>query len=507
MWQQNNSVFVVLLALCLRLDTFSTTAFVPPPQKLLSFSTTTTASRNAPSTELHWFFGRGKNKNDSGSNSSHETSDSSTIRITNTQPDDYVPLSSFDQHHVRRGKKESADIVIVGGGVSGLAAAITAAKANKKAKIVLLEASSKLGGRVQSVQTEDGFVLDEGFAVFIDQYPEVQKLLDFDALKLKPFLPGALVKLKGSKELARVADPLRNPEDLLPSALAPVGSLLDKIEVLPLVLNVRTKTVQELFEERESDTLTVLKDRYGFSDDFIGKFLKPFLEGIYLAPLDQQSSRMFSFVFKMFSEGSATLPAGGMKAVADQLATKAKSLGVEIRTDTPVSCIASPKESSDDSFLVECVKTKERFETSSLIVATDGKIAQKLLANIEGFESLENLPAQPQLSVGCLYYTFKGSPPIEDPILILNGIGDEAGNKENPVNNICFPSVVNDGYAPNGYSLCSVTVLSKAMEMYKDSPEDLDKAVRRQLSTWFEDQADDIKKKWELKKIFYVSTV
>jgi phytoene dehydrogenase-like protein len=216
---------------------------------------------------------------------------------------------------------------------------------------------------------------------------------------------------------------------------------------------------------------------------------------------------MFSFVFKMFSEGSATLPAGGMKAVADQLATKAKSLGVEIRTDTPVSCIASPKESSDDSFLVECVKTKERFETSSLIVATDAKIAQKLLANIEGFESLENLPAQPQLSVGCLYYTFKGSPPIEDPILILNGIGDEAGNKENPVNNICFPSVVNDGYAPNGYSLCSVTVLSKAMEMYKDSPEDLDKAVRRQLSTWFEDQADDIKKKWELKKIFYVSTV
>jgi hypothetical protein len=67
--------------------------------------------------------------------------------------------------------------------------------------------------------------------------------------------------------------------------------------------------------------------------------------------------------------------------------------------------------------------------------------------------------------------------------------------------------VVNDGYAPNGYSLCSVTVLSKAMEMYKDIPEDLDKAVRRQLSTWFEDQADDIKKKWELKKIFYVSTV
>ncbi|KAL3922050.1 MAG: hypothetical protein SGILL_002415 [Bacillariaceae sp.] len=499
MWQLH-SVVTVLLAVFLRDGSFST-AFAPPAK----FSSATT-SRSAPATELNWFFGRGK-KND-GSSSKGGTDiisaddSSSTIRITNTQANDDNYVSTAK--HVRRGKVQPADIVIVGGGVSGLAAAITAAEANQKAKIILLEANSKLGGRVQSVETDDGFVLDEGFAVFIDQYPEVQKLLDFEALKLKSFLPGALVKIKGRKDLARVADPLRNAADLLPSALAPVGSLLDKVEVLPLVLNVRTKSVQELFEEREADTLTVLKDRYGFSDDFIGKFLRPFLEGIYLAPLDQQSSRMFSFVFKMFSEGSATLPAGGMKAVADQLASKAKSLGVEIRTNTPATCIISSDVSGDESFVVESVKTKERFEAPSLVVATDGNIAQKLLSNVKGFESLEDLPEQPQLSVGCLYYSFQGAPPIDDPILILNGIGDESGNEENPVNNICFPSVVNEGYAPEGYSLCSVTVLSPAMNIYKDKPEALDKAVRKQLATWFEDQADDINEKWELKKIFYI---
>jgi hypothetical protein len=112
-----------------------------------------------------------------------------------------------------KGQAEDADIVVVGGGVSGLTAAITAAEIAKEKKnelkIVLVEGSSELGGRVQSEVTEDGFVLDKGFAVFIDQYPEAKKVLDFEALKLKPFLPGALVKLKSRNKLARVSDPLR----------------------------------------------------------------------------------------------------------------------------------------------------------------------------------------------------------------------------------------------------------------------------------------------------------
>jgi phytoene dehydrogenase-like protein len=207
-------------------------------------------------------------------------------------------------------------------------------------------------------------------------------------------------------------------------------------------------------------------------------------------------------VFKMFSEGSATLPLGGMKAVVDQLLTSLESLGVEIVTDTPVTGIV---EEDDGSFVVECIKNRRRYDTSSVIVATDGVIAQRLIANIKGFKTLDDLPEHPQQSVGCLYYSFKGEPPVKDPILILNGIGSEAGNDQNPVNNVCFPSVVNKGYAPEGYSLCSATVLGKAMESFFDRPDKLDQAVRDQLATWFQDQADDIKSAWELKKIFYVS--
>jgi hypothetical protein len=281
---------------------------------------------------------------------------------------------------------EQADIVVVGGGVSGLTAAITAAEAAKKNKsdykVILVEAGPEVGGRVLSEETEDGFVLDKGFAVFIEEYPEAKKLLDYDALKLKPFLPGALIKLKSRNKLARLSDPLREPGDTINALLAPVGSFSDKVNILPLIFNVRTKSIEKLFEERETDTETALIERWGFSDDIINKFFKPFLEGIYLTPLSKQSSRMFSFVFKMFSEGAATLPEGGIGAVATQLEEKAKKLGVEIRTSMPVTRIGSGK---GNHFVVECAGKSQRFQSPSVVMATDGQIAQSLLSASLGF--------------------------------------------------------------------------------------------------------------------------
>jgi phytoene dehydrogenase-like protein len=458
-------------------------------------------NRSPTGTQLNLFnfFRRNKSK---GEEEDRAKSTESTIQTTG--PDEVK--KSGKSILPRPIPVEEADIVIIGGGVSGLTAAITASQAAKKGdlKIVLLESSSRLGGRVMSEVTDDGYILDEGFAVFLDVYPEVKKVLDFEALKLKPFLPGALVKLKNRNRLARVADPLREPGDIFNAILAPVGSLIDKAKVLPLIFNVKTKSVEELFEEHETDTKTALIERWGFSDNFIAKFYKPFLEGIYLAPLSQQSSRMFSFVFKMFSEGSATLPEGGMIKVADQLVEKAKQAGVDIKLKTPVTRLETK---SDGSVIVESAYNYKQiiYKAKSVIVATDGKVAQKLLSQIDDFASLEQLPEQPQLTVGCLYYSFEGTPPVEDPILILNGYGEESGDEKHPVNNVCFPSVVNKGYAPEGYNLCSVTVLGPAMEAFKNKPDELDQAVRRQLGTWFRESRSEILEEWELKKIFFVS--
>lgn len=454
-------------------------------------------------TELNAFFRRifsrkGKSKEEGNV---QEGADDDSIAQSTAPPE----LEETDLSASVGKPTENASIVIIGGGVSGLTAAMTASKGFKPSgdgedKIVLLEASEKLGGRVQSDLTDDGFTLDRGFAVFIEEYPVAKELLDYEELKLGRFQPGALVKVKDSDELARVADPLRQPEDIFTALLAPVGTLEDKIRLLPLIFHALTTSVEDLFQERETDTLTALKDRWGFSDVLLDRFFKPFLEGIYLAPLSEQSSRMFMFVFKMFSEGYATLPEGGMCAVANQLGKKVQDAGVDVRLGTTVSKITKNK----DGFLVQTVDQKTRIQAKSIVLATDGHVAQKLMSHVDGFESLESLPEQPQRSVGCLYYSFDGPAPVQDPILILNGIGEERGNEKNPVNNVCFPSVVNKGYAPEGKSLCSVTVLKNAMDAYKGREKELDTAVRQQLGTWFPDMKDGIANKWQLKRIYSI---
>lgn len=54
---------------------------------------------------------------------------------------------------------EAADVAVIGGGLAGLTAAITAARAGRT--VVLFDARSTLGGRARSA-TRDGFVLNEG---------------------------------------------------------------------------------------------------------------------------------------------------------------------------------------------------------------------------------------------------------------------------------------------------------------------------------------------------------
>jgi phytoene dehydrogenase-like protein len=373
-------------------------------------------------------------------------------------------------------------------------------------KIVLLEASPTLGGRVQSEKTKDGYTLDRGFAVFIEEYPASKSILNYQDLRLGKFLPGALIKTSLT-ELQRVADPLRFPKDLFTSLVSNVGTLVDKLKILRLIYHVRTRSVEELFQEEEIDTLSLLEKHYGFSNKFITEFMKPFLEGIYLAPLEEQSSRMFHFVFKMFTEGAACLPEGGMGKVTEQLEARVRqaslkgSVNIDLKVKQPVTDIKYFEE--DQSFLITTANN-QGFRAKCVILATDGPHAHQLLTRLDE-KTFAPLPEQPQRSVGCLYYSFQGDPPVVDPILILNGVSgkDDDSAKFHPVNNVCFPSAVSKGYAPEGYGLCSVTILEKACEYFKEKPqEELDRAVRKQLKEWFDDKS--IISDWILQGCYFI---
>lgn len=344
------------------------------------------------------------------------------------------------------------DVLIVGAGLAGLCCARRLHQ--KGIRFLILEASDGVGGRIRT-DTVEGFRLDRGFQVFLTSYPEAARQLDFQALLLKPFLPGALIRYCG--KFHELADPWRRPSAALPSLFSPIGSIADKLRVARLRFRVLRGSIEDRFRDPETTTLQALRDS-GFSDSMIDRFFRPFLGGIFLNGDLLTSSRMFQFVFRMFSLGNACLPEEGMEAIPRQLAS----------TLPPGSIRFGAKVAHVRSNGVN-LESGEELLAKKVVVATDGATAVSLLTDAE--------PVAWQ-GVTCLYFAAP-KPPVERPILVLNG--DGAG----PINNLCVPTTVVPSYGPAGSNLVSVTVLGTPPDAAALLAE-----VQTQLKDWFGAKAE-----------------
>ena len=343
-------------------------------------------------------------------------------------------------------------VAVVGAGLSGLACARALQSAGVECAVY--DAADAVGGRVRTWRG-DGFQVDRGFQVLLTAYPEARRVLDYDALDLRPFTPGALVHLGGGFE--RVGDPLRRPLQALPSLVADVGSLADKLRVLRLRQSVTAGTVEALWQRPETTTEQALRERYGFSDVMVDRFFRPFLGGVLLDRSLSASSRVFEFYFRCFSRGQAAVPAAGMQAIpeqlADRLAPGTVRLGAEVEA-------VSAREVQVGGEAVRC---------RAVVVATDAAAAGRLL----------NLDVPPSKGTVQIAWAADAAP-TDEPILMLDG--DGAG----PVNNVQVMSAVAPGYAPPGRALITASVLGHPA----GDDLDLDAAARSQLHGWFGDQVD-----------------
>ncbi len=339
-------------------------------------------------------------------------------------------------------------MLIVGGGLAGLACAIRLHAVGDRPSI--FEASDAPGGRVRTDRM-DGFLLDRGFQVYLDAYPEAGILLDKKSLDLRPFKPGALVYQGG--QMRRVMDVFRAPRHLLASAVAPIGSIPDKLRVAWLKWRLSRSSIGEIAAHEDMTTENYLK-RAGFSPRIIDGFFRSFYGGIFLERELRTSSRMFEFTFKMFSQGSATLPARGMGEIPRQLSSRLP--------DGTIRLGARVTEIRPGGITLE---SGEQIEGDAVVVATDAASAARLIPEMDG--------SQPGWrSVTCLYFAASRSP-LGESIIALNGTGSGL------VNNVCVPSDVAPEYAPPGQALISVSVLGL--------PEaaDLESRVLAELEGWF----------------------
>src|SRR5689334_9769282 len=123
--------------------------------------------------------------------------------------------------------EDNLDVIIIGAGLAGLTAAKLLKAAGKSVKI--LEASDRPGGRVRTEEV-DGFLLDRGFQVLLTAYPETKRFLDYDALELQNFDPGALIL--NETGTTKIGDPLRQPGALISTLASSAGTLADKFRML-----------------------------------------------------------------------------------------------------------------------------------------------------------------------------------------------------------------------------------------------------------------------------------
>jgi phytoene dehydrogenase-like protein len=316
------------------------------------------------------------------------------------------------------------DVLVVGAGLAGLACAHDLAGYGFGVRV--LEASEEVGGRMRS-DLHEGFVVDRGFQVFNTSYPQVRRRLALRELRLRAFTPGILVHTEDGP--LRFSDPTRGPRragDLLPGRLAGTRDLLALA-----VLSGRDMLAPVRWLKRGEDrtTRTALAAA-GFSEEFVERFFRPFLSGVFLEDGLETSGRVFHLVWRSMLRGTLCLPGAGIGAVPRLLAGALPPDAV--RLGAPVARL------TDDGVELDA---GGELAARAVVVATGPGPAARLLPGLD-------LPAY---RVVTTYYHAAIRSPLAEATLMTD--------TRRRFLNTCVLSEVVPGFAPPGMSLIATSVL------------------------------------------------
>jgi phytoene dehydrogenase-like protein len=342
------------------------------------------------------------------------------------------------------------DVLIVGAGLAGLCCGKRLAECGVSFQI--LEASDGVGGRVRT-DAVDGFRLDRGFQVYLTAYPEGRRVLDLDALDLKPFSRTVLVWFGG--RFHRLADPRIEPFGAVRSLFGSAIPLHDKLRMVRLFWEIDRGTLAQQLARDERLTLDFLRWNGAFSPAMIDRLFRPLFGGVTFDRTLATSSRFFRFVARMLADGPAAVPALGMQAIPDQVAAglPPESIRLGVKVDR-----LGHRE--------VVLPGGEKSRTRAVVVATDGPTAAGLIGD----------PIIDPGSHGTvtLYYA-ADRPPVSEPVVMLDGEG------QGPVNHAAVTSDVSAAYAPVGQALVAASVVG----IPPHDTAELDRLARNQLANWF----------------------
>jgi phytoene dehydrogenase-like protein len=348
------------------------------------------------------------------------------------------------------------EIVVAGGGLAGLVAARHLA--DEGLAVTLFERDDRLGGRVHS-EHRNGFTFDRGFQVVFSSYPAVVAELDREALSLRPFAPGATLARPGRR--TTVADPFADPVAGVETLFNRDITVGDKLRVLRLRWELLRASAEELLDN-DGQTIDSYLAARGFSERFRERFAAPFYGGITLDRSLSSARAIFEYTFKMLVQGTAAVPAAGMGAIPDQLATRARASGVTVETDSPIERVTPERHGG-----VTVETPAETVDADAVVVATDPGSARELT----GCDRI------PTTGRGCVtqYFSLPEHQRLDTGNRLLLNAGDGRPNQ------VAVLSAAAPEYAPDGSHLLSATFLG---EQSADD-ERLAAEVAESLAAWY----------------------
>ncbi|MFI7279092.1 NAD(P)/FAD-dependent oxidoreductase [Micromonospora chersina] len=342
------------------------------------------------------------------------------------------------------------DVVVVGGGLAGLAAARRLHRAGVPWRLV--EAADRLGGRVATDEV-DGYLLDRGFQVLNTAYPRLGGLVDLGALDLGWFTSGVLVR-RGDR-LDRLVNPLRDPAGAAGTLTAGVGSLVDRLRFAALATGCATLPVGRLLNAPETTTETALR-RAGLSAAFIEELLRPFLSGVLIDRELATSSHVLAVLLRAFARGRIGLPARGMAALPAAVAGPLPAELIDL--DTPVAEV-TPGRVRTPAGDITC---------RAVVVAVDPPAAATLLPRLQ----------RVRMHSYTTYYHSTDTPPLAEPILLLDG------ERRELVANTVVVSNAAPTYAPAGKHLVATSVVGPQAPPEPLVRRELDRLYGRSTAGW-----------------------
>ncbi len=344
--------------------------------------------------------------------------------------------------------------IIIGGGLSGLAAATTVHQNGHSFQ--LLEKNETLGGRVRTSNI-NGHLIDHGFQVYLPQYEEGSHFFDYPSLHLKPFSPGAMVLYdKGYSDI--IGDPIRDPSSLVKTLLSKVGSFADKQRLLKLRKRAYKYCRNPSKYDTSQSTIDYLRN-FGFKDDMIENFFIPFFSGVFFDKKLETSSAMFLFLYNKFASSLASVPLKGMGELSKQLASSLPQENIHLQTEVKSINAKTVQVASGNNYIGDKI----------IFAAPDSKLL------------IDSTSTKKWKSSHTLYFEAPEAPHHKKLVGIV-------AKKNCLVNNISVMSNVNSSYSPKDKHQISVSIFGS------EYSKEIETQVKSECKSWFGKQVKD----WDL---------